>query len=96
MENLTDLDLLCMYAIMGGVNGKQVTDYVKDEQRLSNYSEKGYKLLEDVQRSVESPSLYDISDVPYMKVAVELISRGLLDDDSDHLKAMIKALEGNV
>lgn len=93
MENLTDLDLLCLYAVMGGATGKQVIEYVKREQEDKEYSEKAIGVLQELQRSAESSRLYDLSDVAYMKIRLELVQRGLLDGDVKEIKAFIKGLE---
>lgn len=93
MENLTDLDLLCLYAVMGGATGKQVIEYVKREQEDKEYSEKAIGVLQELQRSVEALEFYDLSDVAYMKVRLELVQRGLLDGDVKEIEGFIKAWE---
>lgn len=93
MENLTDLDLLCLYAVMGGATGKQVIEYVKREQEDKEYSEKAIGVLQELQRSVEALEFYDLSDVTYMKVRLELVQRGLLDGDVKEIEGFIKAWE---
>lgn len=93
MENLTDLDLLCLYAVMGGATGKKVIEYVKREQEDKEYSEKAICVLQELQRSAESYGWYDLSDVTYMKVRLELVQRGLLDGDVKEIKGFIKAWE---
>lgn len=93
MEKLTDLDLLCLYAVMGGATGKQVIEYVKREQEDKEYSEKGIGVLQELQRSVEALEFYDLSDVTYMKVRLELVQRGLLDGDVKEIEGFIKAWE---
>lgn len=93
MENLTDLDLLCLYAVMGGATGKQVIEYVKREQEDKEYSEKAIGILQELQRSAESSGWYDLTDVAYMKIRLELVQRGLLDGDVKEIKGFIKAWE---
>lgn len=93
MENLTDLDLLCLYAVMGGATGKQVIEYVKREQEDKEYSEKAIGILQELQRSAESYGWYDLTDVAYMKIRLELVQRGLLDGDVKEIEGFIKAWE---
>lgn len=93
MKNLTDLDLICLYAIVGGVNGQQVISSLKEEQRETNYSEKAQGLLQKLQHSASESHLYDLTDVPYLKLRLELVKRGLLGGDVKELKAFIKELE---
>lgn len=42
MKNLTDLDLICLYARVGGLNGQQVIDSLKEEQLNTTYSDKAH------------------------------------------------------
>lgn len=94
MENLTDLDLLCLYAVMGGATGKQVIEYVKREQEDKDYSEKAIGILQELQRSAESYGWwYDLTDVAYMKIRLELVQRGLLDGDVKEIEGFIKEWE---
>lgn len=93
MENLTDLDLLCLYAVMGGTTVKQVIENVKREQCDKEYSETAIDVLQELQRSAENSRLYDLSDVAYMKIELELVQRGLLNGDVKEIKAFIKGLE---
>lgn len=94
MKKLTDLDLLCLYAIVGGVNGQQVINSLKDEQRETGYSEKAQGLLQKLQHSASEGPMWDLTDVPYLKLRLELVSRGLLGGDVKKLKARIKEVEG--
>lgn len=93
MKNLTDLDLICLYAMVGGLNGQQVIDSLKEEQLNTTYSDKAQLLLQKLQHSASKGHMWDLTDVPYLKLRLELVKRGLLGGDVKKLKARIKELE---
>lgn len=79
--------------MVGGLNGQQVIDSLKEEQLNTTYSDKAQVILQKLQHSASKVPMWDLTDVPYLKLRLELVKRGLLGGDVKKLKARIKELE---